>query len=145
MSSEQLKNHLRRNCLGRKNAVKSPELERTLRISGNELRRQVNRLRRKKVPICSGPEGYFYAGNAGEIYATIRSLEWSTPSRAWRRRWRASASAPEVMPPEQLHELDRRQTGPAGGGGPALSSGLRALYRGLWRRGLGPLPQAALG
>ena len=62
MSSEQLKNHLRRNCLGRKNAVKSPELERTLRISGNELRRQVNRLRRKKVPICSGPEGYFYAG-----------------------------------------------------------------------------------
>ena len=31
MSSEQLKNHLRRNCLGRKNAVKSPELERTLR------------------------------------------------------------------------------------------------------------------
>ena len=75
MSSEQLKNHLKRNCLGRKNAVKSPELERALRISGNELRCQVNRLRRKKVPICSGPEGYFYAGNAGEIYATIRSLE----------------------------------------------------------------------
>ena len=75
MSSEQLKNHLKRNCLGRKNAVKSPELERALRISGNELRRQVNYLRRKKVPICSGPEGYFYAGNAGEIYATIRSLE----------------------------------------------------------------------
>jgi hypothetical protein len=75
MSSEQLKNHLKRNCLGRKNAVKSPELEQALRISGNELRRQVNRLRRKKVHICSGPEGYFYAGNAGEIYATIRSLE----------------------------------------------------------------------
>ena len=74
MSSEQLKNHLKRNCLGRKNADKSPELEQTLRISGNELRRQVNRLRRKKVHICSGPEGYFYAGNAGEIYATIRSL-----------------------------------------------------------------------
>ena len=75
MPSEQLKNHLKRNCLGRKSAVKSPELEQTLRVSGNELRRQVNYLRRKKVPICSGPEGYFYVGNAGEIYATIRSLE----------------------------------------------------------------------
>jgi len=75
MSSEQLKNHLKRNCLGRKNAVKSPELEQALRVSGNELRRQVNYLRRKKVPICSGPEGYFYAGNAGEIYATISGLK----------------------------------------------------------------------
>ena len=75
MSSEQLKNHLKRNCLGRKNAVKSLELEQAMGVSGNELRRQVNRLRRKKVPICSGPEGYFYARNAGEIYATIRSLK----------------------------------------------------------------------
>ena len=75
MSSEQLKNHLKRNCLGRKNAVKSPELERALRISGNELRRQVNRLRRKKVPICSGPEGYFYAAHAGEVVDTILNLE----------------------------------------------------------------------
>ena len=55
MSSEQLKNHLKRNCLGRKNAVKSPELERALRISGNELRCQVNRLRRKKVPVSTAP------------------------------------------------------------------------------------------
>ena len=75
MSSEQLKNHLKRNCLGRKNAVKSPELERALRISGNELRCQVNRLRRKKVPICSGPEGYFYAAHAGEVVDTILNLE----------------------------------------------------------------------
>ena len=75
MSSEHLKNHLKKYCLGRKNAVKSPELEQAMGISGNELRRQVNRLRRKKVPNCSGPEGYFYARNAGEIYATIHSLE----------------------------------------------------------------------
>ena len=69
MASEQLKNHLKHNCLGRKNAVKSQELEAALHISGNELRRQ------KKVPVCSGPEGYFYARNAGEIYTTIRSLK----------------------------------------------------------------------
>ena len=73
--SEQLKNHLKNNCCGRKKAVKSLELEQALHVSGNELRRQVNRLRRRKIPICSGPEGYFYARNAGEIYATINSLK----------------------------------------------------------------------
>ena len=67
--------YLKGSCLGRGNAVRSPELEQTMGVSGNELRRQVNRLRRRKIPICSGPEGYFYAGNAGEIYATIRSLK----------------------------------------------------------------------
>ena len=75
MASEQLRIYLKGNCLGRKKAVKSPELEQTMGVSGNELRRQVNRLRRQKVPICSGPEGYFYARNAGEIYATIHSLK----------------------------------------------------------------------
>ena len=74
MTSEQLRIYLKENCCGRKNAVKSPELEQAMGVSGNELRRQVNRLRRRKIPICSGGEGYFYAGNAGEIYATIRSL-----------------------------------------------------------------------
>ena len=74
MASEQLRIHLKENCRGRKNAVKSLELEQAMGVSGNELRRQVNRLRRRKVPVCSGPEGYFYAGNAGEIYATIRQL-----------------------------------------------------------------------
>ena len=74
MASEQLKNYLKNNCHGRKRAIKSPELEAALNISGNELRRQVNRLRRNRVPICSGPEGYFYARNAGEIYATIHGL-----------------------------------------------------------------------
>lgn len=75
MASEQLRIYLKNNCYGRRNAVKSPELEQTMNVSGNELRRQVNRLRRKRVPVCSGPEGYFYARNAGEIYATICSLK----------------------------------------------------------------------
>ena len=75
MASEQLKNYLKNNCHGRGSAVKSLELEAALQVNGNELRRQVNRLRRNKVPICSGPEGYFYARNAGEIYATIHGLK----------------------------------------------------------------------
>ena len=75
MASEQLKNYLKNNCPGRRRAIKSPELEAALNISGNELRRQVNRLRRQKVPVCSGAEGYFYARNAGEIYATICGLK----------------------------------------------------------------------
>ena len=75
MASEQLRVYLKGNCLGRKKAVKSPELEQTMGVSGNELRRQVNRLRRQKVPICSGAEGYFYARNAGEIYTTIHGLK----------------------------------------------------------------------
>ena len=75
MASEQLKNYLRNNCHGRKKALKSRKLEQTLHVSKNELQRQVNRLRRNEVPICSGPEGYFYARNASEIDDTIRSLE----------------------------------------------------------------------
>lgn len=75
MASEQLKSYLKRNCQGRKLAIKSPELEAAINVSGNELRKQVNRLRRQKVPVCSGAEGYFYARNAGEIYATINGLK----------------------------------------------------------------------
>lgn len=75
MASEQIRVYLKTNCHGRKKAIKSAELEQTLHISGNALRRQVNRLRKNKVPICSGPEGYFYARNAGEIYTTIRNLK----------------------------------------------------------------------
>ena len=70
-----MKNHLKGNCLGRDHAMKAAELEQTLQISENELRRQVNRLRRKNIPICSGSEGYFYAAHAGEVVDTILNLE----------------------------------------------------------------------
>lgn len=52
MASEQLKTYLKSNCLGRSRAMKAAELEQALQISENELRRQVNRLRRKNIPIC---------------------------------------------------------------------------------------------
>lgn len=74
MGSEQLLAYLKANCPGRAKAEKSASLEQTLRISGNELRRLVNRLRRRGIPIGSSRDGYFYAMTAGEVYATIRQL-----------------------------------------------------------------------
>ncbi len=74
MASEQLKKHLRGNCLGRKNAATYQELAQIFHISEKELPRQVNRLRKKQVPICGGPDGMFYARNAGELYGTILNL-----------------------------------------------------------------------
>ena len=74
MASEQLKMYLKGNCLGRGNAATYQELAQTFRISEKELQRQVNRLRKKQVPICGGPDGMFYARNAGELYGTILNL-----------------------------------------------------------------------
>lgn len=75
MKAEMLKEHLKANCMGRKNTVSGASLERALRMSGNELRRHVNRLRRQGVPVASSRDGYFFAANAGEVYATIHQLK----------------------------------------------------------------------
>lgn len=74
MKKEQLHSYLQRSCHGKANAVSGAELAKTMGVSGNELRRLVNRLRREGVPIASSSSGYYYAANAGEIYSTIRSL-----------------------------------------------------------------------
>ena len=74
MASEQLKNHLKGNCLGKRRAATYQELAQTFHISEKELQRQVNLLRKKQVPICGGPDGMFYARNAGELYGTILNL-----------------------------------------------------------------------
>lgn len=75
VSDEVLRGYLKNNCFGRQKSVKSPVLERVLGLRESELRKLVNRLRKKAVPIGSGPEGYFYAAHAGEIYGTIRHLK----------------------------------------------------------------------
>lgn len=75
MRQDNLKNHLKTYCTGRKNATKSADLESRLHMSGNDLRKLVNRLRKLGVPIASGREGYYYAATAGEVYATIRQLK----------------------------------------------------------------------
>ena len=67
--------YLKRNCVGRCNAIQSCALETALHMSGNDLRNVVNRLRRKAVPIASGRCGYYYAATAGEVYMTIQQLQ----------------------------------------------------------------------
>ena len=72
MTKETISRYLENGCKGHKNVVSSRELERALGISGNELRRKINRLRQEAVPIAADRRGYYYAA---EVYATIRNLE----------------------------------------------------------------------
>lgn len=75
MREDKLLAYLKGACTGRAYRVSGAELGRTLDISGTDLRKLVNRLRKKKKPICSDHSGYFYAATAGEVYATIRQLQ----------------------------------------------------------------------
>lgn len=75
MTKETVARYLGNGCMGQKNVVSSRELERVLGISGNELRRKINRLRQEAVPIAADRRGYYYAETAAEVYATIRVLE----------------------------------------------------------------------
>ena len=79
MRDEQLLDYLKGSCSGRKNRVGGTELERTLHVSGTDLRKLVNQLRRKTHPIASDRNGYFYATTAGEVYDTIRQLKLFPP------------------------------------------------------------------
>lgn len=74
MKKEQLHSYLQHSCRGKAGAISGTALAKTMGVSGNELRRLVNRLRREGIPIASSSSGYFYAANAGEVYSTIRSL-----------------------------------------------------------------------
>lgn len=75
MKKDDLKHYLIQNCQGRGHAVSGDRLRRAVRISENDLRKQVNRLRREGVPIASDQSGYYFAQTAGEVYATIRGLK----------------------------------------------------------------------
>lgn len=75
MKKEQLHSYLRHSCRGRSGTVSGAALAKAMGISGNEMRRLVNLLRRESVPIASSSSGYFYAVNAGEVYDTIRGLK----------------------------------------------------------------------
>ena len=74
MREEQLLAYLKGACLGRRYRVSGAELEAVLGVSGTDLRKMVNRLRRRGVPIGSDRQGYFYAATASEVYTTIRQL-----------------------------------------------------------------------
>ena len=75
MHEELFAGYLKKNCAGRRKIMSGRALEKALHMSGNELRKQVNKLRRKGVPIASNQDGYFYAVSAGEVYATIKQLQ----------------------------------------------------------------------
>ncbi len=74
MREERLLAYLQGACLGRAYRVSGKELERVMGLSGTDLRKIVNRLRRRGVPIASDQNGYFYAQTSGEVYSTIRYL-----------------------------------------------------------------------
>ena len=75
MYKESVYAYLEGSCRGRRRAVSSQRLEQKLNLSGNAIRKQVNTLRREGEPIASSGNGYFYAENAAEVYATIRGLK----------------------------------------------------------------------
>ena len=72
MNDEELRDYLKRFCFGREHLICSRDLVRQKNLRESDLRKKVNRLRRKAVPIASSREGYFYASNAAELYSTIR-------------------------------------------------------------------------
>ena len=75
MNDEELRDYLKRFCFGREQLICGRDLVRQSHIRESDLRKKVNRLRRKAVPIASSREGYFYASNAAELYSTIRQLK----------------------------------------------------------------------
>ncbi len=75
MREEKLLSYLKGACTGRRYSASSAALEAAIWISGTDLRKLVNRMRRKGVPIGSDRCGYFYAATAGEVYDTIRQLK----------------------------------------------------------------------
>ena len=83
MREEKLRAYLKGACAERKYRVSGAELEQVLGITGTDLRKLVNRLRRKGIPIGSDRGGYFYAvtmirqskAMSSGLEAAIRGLE----------------------------------------------------------------------
>lgn len=74
MRQEQLPAYLKESCRSRKHRIGSAELGKAMHLRGADLRKLVNRLRQKGVPIASDRQGYFYAAIAGEVCGAIRQL-----------------------------------------------------------------------
>ena len=66
MNDEELRDYLKRFCFGREHLICSRDLVRQKNLRESDLRKKVNRLRRKAVLIASSREGYFYASNAAD-------------------------------------------------------------------------------
>lgn len=67
-------NHLKKNHIGRGEAVHSRELERLFSLNGRTLRTIIHTLRQEGHPICSSSRGYYYAGNQEEVQRAAARL-----------------------------------------------------------------------
>ena len=74
MDSEKLYLYLKNNHIGNKNAVLSKQLETAFSCKGTEIRRCINTLRSRGIPICSSADGYFYSENPADIARTVSQL-----------------------------------------------------------------------
>ena len=103
MREDQVCAYLKGRCTGKHRAIKAARLGQSLRIGEKELQKVVAKLRRKGVPIASGPTGYYYAA-----IRQLKEMERasSPPFSGWRARWSGLESG--VIRPEQLYELGGR-------------------------------------
>ena len=69
-----IRDYLKRNHTGQKNAVHSIELQRLFSLDGRTLRRKIHNLRQDGAPICSDENGYYYADSQAEINRTVNRL-----------------------------------------------------------------------
>lgn len=69
-----LEERLRIHHKGEANAVKSSVLEKIYHCTGVAIRKEINELRCKGVPICSTRKGYFFASSITEADKTIAQL-----------------------------------------------------------------------
>ena len=67
---ELLLNYLKVACRGREFCA-----SRAIGVGRKTVQKIVSRLRRKKIPICSTSNGYFYAKTAQDIIRTIELLQ----------------------------------------------------------------------
>ena len=66
--------YLRKNHIGKENAIHSKELEKLFLLDGRNIRRKISALRQDGFPICSDETGYYYADNQKEINTTVYRL-----------------------------------------------------------------------
>ncbi len=59
---------------GKDKAITSRDIEAILDCKGTDVRRMVNELRSRGIPICSSQHGYFYAVSKEEVRQTVAHL-----------------------------------------------------------------------
>ncbi len=74
MECDAIGTYLKRNHNTRNKAALSKQLEAAFSCKGTEIRRCINMLRSKGIPICSCVNGYFYSDNTEDISSTVNQL-----------------------------------------------------------------------